>query len=59
MEPPERLLTRRQTAERFGVHIRTLARWNRKGFIPSVDTRFGKMYRVVDVERILEEIKGE
>jgi excisionase family DNA binding protein len=50
--PTSRSLTARQVADRFGVGEQTVRRWTRAGRLVSVDTRFGRRYRLADLERL-------
>jgi hypothetical protein len=51
-----RLLTRRQTAERFGVHKETIKRWQKNGTLPAIiiNSRVTR-YDPVVVERKIKE----
>jgi len=51
-----RLLTRRQTAERFGVHKETIKRWQKNGSLPAIilNSRVTR-YDPEIVERLIKE----
>jgi len=56
MERDGGLLTREQVADFVGVSVKTIARWDRKGWLPSI--RIGRLvrYKPGDVERLLNDL---
>ena len=53
-----RLLTRKQVAEFAGVSVKTIARWSKKGWLPSV--KIGRLIRYYpgDVNRLMRDLNS-
>jgi len=51
---PEKYLTAQETADRLGVDISTLWRWNRSGYLRKIKVGAKPMYRESDIEKLME-----
>ena len=58
MDRNGQMLTRKQVAEFVGVSVKTIARWSKKGWLPSV--KIGRLIRYYpgDVNRLINELYG-
>jgi len=54
VEEPEQYLTRRQTAQALDVDLSTLWRWNREAYLKPVQVGGRRMYKLSDINRILQ-----
>ena len=52
-EKPERYLTRKETAQMFGIDLSTLWQWNKKGYLKHVEVGGKRRYKLSDIERIM------
>jgi excisionase family DNA binding protein len=54
----DRLLTRKQVAERLGISLPTLNLWTKEGIVPAVRLNSSVRYRMADVEAAMKDVKG-
>jgi len=57
-EPDNRLLTRKQVAERLGISLPTLNLWTKEGIVPAVRLNSSVRYRMSDVESAMKDVKS-
>jgi excisionase family DNA binding protein len=54
----DRLLTRKQVAERLGISLPTLNLWTKEGIVPAVRLNSSVRYRMADVEAAMQDVKS-
>jgi len=55
---PEQYLTRKQTAEKLGVDLSSLWRWQRQGYLVPIEVGGKRLYKLSDINKIYRKDKG-